>query len=72
MRKRTLRIRESFCKECGLCIQVCQEKALDFSEKFNEKGYHPVLWKGNCRLCGLCYQVCPDNAIEIVEEEPES
>ena len=68
MKKRVLRIEKEFCKECGLCINICPDKALDFSDKFNAKGYHPIHWKGNCRLCGLCYQVCPDCVIEIVEE----
>ncbi|MFC1546698.1 4Fe-4S dicluster domain-containing protein [bacterium] len=62
-------IREKFCKACGLCINICPDKALEFDKKFNQEGYHPVKWKCECRLCGLCYLVCPDAAIEVKEDE---
>lgn len=64
-----LKIRQEFCKECGLCINFCPDESLEYDEKFNSKGYHPIKWKGDCRFCGMCYTVCPDNVIEIEEYE---
>lgn len=60
-----VKINESFCKECGFCINICPDKALEYSKDFNAAGYHPVKWSGNCSFCGKCYIVCPDFAIEI-------
>jgi 2-oxoglutarate ferredoxin oxidoreductase subunit delta len=63
-----LKIKQDFCKECGLCVNICPNKALKFSNKFNVYGYHPVKLEGECNACGLCFLVCPDNAIEIKED----
>ena len=68
--KKRVIIKEELCKECGLCILFCPDKALFFHRDFNAKGYHPVKWKGECSFCGRCYIMCPDLAIEVTEDEP--
>lgn len=61
---------EDKCKACGLCISVCPQRAIAFSEKeFNAIGFHPVkIDKEKCIGCKQCALMCPDIAIEIVEE----
>lgn len=61
-------LKEEYCKECGLCIKFCPDKALKYSADFNSKGFHPVNWNGSCSFCGMCYIVCPDFVIEIEED----
>jgi 2-oxoglutarate ferredoxin oxidoreductase subunit delta len=68
-KKKTVDVKEEFCKECGICIKFCPDNALEVQEKFNSRSYHPVKWKGECSFCGRCYIVCPDYAIEIKDEE---
>ncbi|MFH1414664.1 MAG: ferredoxin family protein [Elusimicrobiota bacterium] len=68
-KKKNLIIDAGRCKECGLCIEFCPSGALEFSEKFNSNGFHPVKWTGECSLCGICYTMCPDYCIEIKEYE---
>ena len=55
-------IREERCKGCGLCIEACPKKIIEFSEKLNSKGYHPVtiLNQEACIACSSCAKVCPD------------
>lgn len=59
------------CKGCGICIQYCPVQTLEFSKKFNKKGYHPPQAKldgPDCVACRFCQLVCPDFAIFIEEE----
>jgi 2-oxoglutarate ferredoxin oxidoreductase subunit delta len=65
--KNLVEIDRERCKGCGLCIQVCPKKVLDFSKGFNEKGYHPseVQKPEDCIACGFCYQMCPDVCITV-------
>jgi 2-oxoglutarate ferredoxin oxidoreductase subunit delta len=53
------------CKGCGFCIEFCPEDVLGFSEKPNQKGYHPptVRKSENCIQCNKCEFVCPEFAI---------
>jgi 2-oxoglutarate ferredoxin oxidoreductase subunit delta len=58
-------INVELCKGCGFCIAFCPSEALEFSEEFNGKGYHPPRAKkpAACNGCGLCGAYCPDFAI---------
>jgi len=65
-------ILEEKCKGCGLCVHHCRRGCLEISEKFNSRGYHPVVFvdmdyaeKKGCNSCGFCYLICPDTAIEV-------
>ena len=63
-----VRIDESECKGCGLCIEACpqhrpstSEKVLKLSEKLNHYGYRTAVYAGEgCTGCGICFMVCPE------------
>jgi 2-oxoglutarate ferredoxin oxidoreductase subunit delta len=58
-------INVELCKGCGFCIAFCPSKVLEFSNKFNSKGYHPphAVSPDACLGCDLCGMYCPDFAI---------
>ncbi len=60
-----LTINIELCKGCGFCIEFCPSGALEFSDEFNSKGYHPprVINAEACTGCDLCGMYCPDFAI---------
>lgn len=54
------------CKGCGLCINACPKKILDFAEEVNDKGYHfATIQEEKCIGCAFCGQMCPEVAIEV-------
>ena len=61
---------EERCKGCGYCIEFCPKDVLEFSSKFNEKGYHPpsVVKPDDCVNCHYCEIICPEFAIFSVED----
>lgn len=56
------------CKGCGFCIAFCPPRVLEFSDDFNEHGYHPprLVNPDGCTGCDLCGLYCPDFAIYAV------
>jgi len=50
------------CSECGTCLKVCNQDAIDFSNKNR-------IDRSLCNLCGKCIEVCPNNALEFVGQE---
>ncbi|MGD8565528.1 MAG: 4Fe-4S dicluster domain-containing protein [Candidatus Bathyarchaeota archaeon] len=62
---------DAFCKECGLCIEICPVNALETSERINTRGVHPPKLKTQvaCIGCGLCERMCPDLAINLEKSE---
>ncbi|MEA1964354.1 MAG: ferredoxin family protein [Candidatus Aerophobetes bacterium] len=63
-----IKIDREKCKGCGLCISACPEKVINFSNTFNQKGYHPVEFNDpekRCTVCGFCYLICPDASITV-------
>ncbi|MBM4327979.1 MAG: 4Fe-4S dicluster domain-containing protein [Deltaproteobacteria bacterium] len=78
--KGKIEIDQELCKGCGLCIQVCPKKQIEFSDALNKKGYYPASFKERdrkttekleCTGCALCAIQCPDVAIEVYREEKE-
>lgn len=61
------------CKGCNICIDFCPTEALEESEEFNVKGYHPPKLKDEdlCVGCRFCELICPEFAIYIVKEGEE-
>ena len=58
-------INVELCKGCGFCIAFCPSEALELSDQFNSKGYHPprIVSPDACSGCDLCGVYCPDFAI---------
>ena len=50
------------CSECGTCLKVCNQEAIDFSNKYR-------IDRSLCNLCGKCIEVCPNYALEFVGQE---
>ncbi len=61
------------CKGCELCVIYCPRDALEMSEIFNAKGYHPPQARDAqaCVSCGLCEMLCPEFAIYVLEASRE-
>ncbi|MDF9407106.1 MAG: 2-ketoisovalerate ferredoxin oxidoreductase subunit delta [Pelotomaculum sp. PtaB.Bin013] len=53
------------CKGCGLCIEKCPKKSLDWSNVLGVYGTPSVRANNDCIACGICQNVCPDCAIHI-------
>jgi 2-oxoglutarate ferredoxin oxidoreductase subunit delta len=66
-------IKEDWCKACGLCLGACKLKLLQFTERFNDRGYHPVVLTEpeKCTGCTACALVCPDAVIEVYRGKTE-
>ncbi len=60
---------EDRCKGCGYCIEFCPTRVLEFSTRFNVKGYHPpdVVKPDECANCHYCEILCPEFAIYSIE-----
>ncbi len=58
------------CKGCGYCIEYCPKSILEFSHKFNSKGYHPptAAKPDDCVNCHYCEIICPECAIFATED----
>lgn len=62
---------EDRCKGCGYCIAFCPRQVLEFSPRYNAKGYHPptAVRMNDCVNCRYCEIICPDFAIFSVAAE---
>lgn len=68
-----VQINKNWCKGCGFCVQYCPTNALEMSQGYNAKGYHPpqVTDAENCRDCKFCEMVCPEFAIFVTSKKEE-
>jgi 2-oxoglutarate ferredoxin oxidoreductase subunit delta len=61
--------KEERCKGCGNCIQACPKKIIAFSDRLNNKGYHPAEVTeermSQCIGCVSCARMCPDCVIVV-------
>ena len=49
------------CKGCGLCIESCPPKCIEFARELSHNGVHPACYTGNeCTGCGICFYCCPE------------
>jgi 2-oxoglutarate ferredoxin oxidoreductase subunit delta len=63
---------ETYCKGCGLCVDVCPQKIIELDRgRLTEKGYHPAVIKDGdaCIACANCAIMCPDSAIRVEKED---
>lgn len=61
--ERELIVRESRCRRCGTCLDVCPQGALALT------GDSISIDRGRCALCGACAEACPSQALEVVGQE---
>jgi pyruvate formate lyase activating enzyme len=54
------------CIGCGLCIEKCPTKAIEFKEHDVIPNVHLQINRAKCNLCGDCVLVCPTEALEIL------
>jgi 2-oxoacid:acceptor oxidoreductase delta subunit (pyruvate/2-ketoisovalerate family) len=59
-RKMTAVIDQERCMNCGLCIDLCPEQAIDMSPN-----YTVVIDSSKCTGCGSCADDCPVEAISM-------
>ena len=52
----------STCSHCGLCINMCPEKALQFNSG------QLIFTAQKCSGCGLCVNSCPAHALQLLPE----
>jgi 2-oxoglutarate ferredoxin oxidoreductase subunit delta len=56
-----LRVDETECKGCGLCIEACPPRVIGLSEGLNHYGYRTAVYAGTgCTGCGICFLACPE------------
>ena len=61
-------IDEEACKGCGFCVEFCPTGALELSNSYNRKGYHPpVVIEDDCLYCEVCELICPEFSIYCAE-----
>lgn len=55
--------RDSFCNKCGICIDVCEPKALALSDEGVK------IDRNLCNNCGKCVPICPRGVFKVFGEE---
>lgn len=63
---KTLKVKEEWCKGCGICVAFCPTKVLEMK---NEKV--TIVDIDKCIKCGLCELRCPDYAIYLEVDKNE-
>jgi 2-oxoglutarate ferredoxin oxidoreductase subunit delta len=65
-----IKIDQSLCKGCQLCLSFCPKSLISVTIKVNAAGYQPATFKdqSECTGCAICALVCPEVAIEVYRE----
>ena len=58
-----IRVDESKCIGCGLCVSVCNDRSLIMENRKARVADNPFY---GCYGCGHCMAICPSDAIEVV------
>jgi len=62
-KKGLVKIKEEWCKGCGICVFLCPRKVLTL----NEMGKAIVNKPDECIGCKICELHCPDFSISVEE-----
>ena len=60
--KEGVRMDDSTCTHCGMCVSICPTKALAFDVKTGKVTFT----EEKCVACGVCIDACPPRAMEIL------
>ena len=63
-----IEVDHTFCKGCGLCVDVCPVHIIQLDPQvITAKGYHPAACTEveKCTGCATCATMCPDVAITV-------
>jgi len=60
-----------FCKGCGLCIEKCPVKCINWADVLGVYGTPSVEADDGCIACGICQNVCPDCAIRVDKKKQD-
>ncbi len=63
-----IKINNSRCKSCYLCVNTCPKGLIKKSNKTNRLGDYLVEFvdlNNECLGCAMCAKRCPDIAIEV-------
>jgi NADPH-dependent glutamate synthase beta subunit-like oxidoreductase len=68
LRRFSVEVDGSACKDCGYCAEVCRLEVFSHANYFNERGYRPyvAVHPERCIGCLACFYACPDFAISVV------
>ncbi len=58
-------INKTWCKGCGLCVEVCPKQVLALNDRLKAETVHLE----SCIGCKQCDHICPDLAITVREDE---
>ncbi|GAA0725475.1 4Fe-4S dicluster domain-containing protein [Clostridium malenominatum] len=65
MAKKIIKIDEEKCMGCGLCVNACQEGAIDLVN-----GKAKLVNHDHCDGLGMCLPECPTGALELIDRDP--
>ena len=66
-----IKVNNSRCKSCYLCINACPKGLIKKSDKTNRHGDYLVEFvdpNNECLGCAMCAKRCPDVAIEVFKD----
>lgn len=58
MKFKQVHILEERCRNCGLCVKICPQKAI------SHNGDKCIIDESKCDNCGICIEKCPVFAIK--------
>ena len=56
----------TYCKSCGICIELCPKKVLVLDPETRKAALAEA---EACNGCGLCEFLCPDYVLVLMENE---